>query len=601
MQEQSQESFEGTGGGERSEPEPGPSTRRPRPARGGKWRRHRYTPEERRAAVEAYLRGGGTQDEVSAAFGVSLESLRTWLRVYRRSGPKGLEGVIVGQGLKRGRKPLAPELAEQIVATKRSYPDFGLRKVRDYLARFMGLRVSAGGVRSVLRRAGVPPTEPPRRRGRRREIVRRFERSRPGELWQSDITSFVLARESRRVYLIVFLDDFSRYVVAWGLHVHQRQEVAIEALLEGIARFGKPREVLTDQGRQYYAWRGKSDFQKLLVREGMEHVVSRAHHPETLGKCERLWETVGRELWDRVHPADLAEARERLGHYFAYYNHFRPHQGIDGMVPADRFFGAESEVRAAIETSITANELRLALGEAPRHPVYLVGRVGDEVVSVHGERGRVVVSVNGQRSEMGLNELGMEVHGDDGDSGGSKGAAGDEEAAARAGVEVGAAGTSDQGDLGRGERGGAQEGAGSDDGAPGILAGAAEQERAGEEAERAADPRVADEPAGDGGDGGGDAEAAERETRADAEAGPGGEGLAQADRAARARERAADATDPTAADDAGQRAPRAPEGGAACREAAEEGGGTARSGTGRGTSCGNVDAATSPASRGCSA
>ena len=83
--------------------------------------------------------------------------------------------------------------------------------------------------------------------------------------------------------------------------------------MDGIERFGKPEEVLSDQGRQYFAWRGKSDFQRLLVREGIQHVVSRTHHPETLGKCERLWETVGVELWQRVQPQDLGEARERLG------------------------------------------------------------------------------------------------------------------------------------------------------------------------------------------------------------------------------------------------------------------------------------------------
>jgi transposase InsO family protein len=82
-----------------------------------------------------------------------------------------------------------------------------------------------------------------------------------------------------------FLDDCSRFVVAWGLQLHQRQELVTECLLEGIQRFGKPREVLTDQGRQYYSWRGKSEFDVLMERDGIRHVVSRPHNPETLGKC----------------------------------------------------------------------------------------------------------------------------------------------------------------------------------------------------------------------------------------------------------------------------------------------------------------------------
>ena len=108
------------------------------------------------------------------------------------------------------------------------------------------------------------------------------------------------------------LDDFSRYVVSASLYLHQRQEIVIETYLEGVARFGKPQEVLSDQGRQYFAWRGKSDFQKLLRRDGVHHAVARAHHPETVGKCERLWETIKKEFWDRVQPKDLADARARL-------------------------------------------------------------------------------------------------------------------------------------------------------------------------------------------------------------------------------------------------------------------------------------------------
>jgi len=44
-------------------------------------------------------------------------------------------------------------------------------------------------------------------------------------------------------------------------------------------KFGRPEEVLSDQGRQYFSWRGRSEFQRRLEREGVKHVVSRSHHP----------------------------------------------------------------------------------------------------------------------------------------------------------------------------------------------------------------------------------------------------------------------------------------------------------------------------------
>ena len=56
----------------------------------------------------------------------------------------------------------------------------------------------------------------------------------------------------------------------------------MDSLLLGIQRFGKPEEVLIDQGRQYFRWRGRSEFQKLLDREGIKYLVARSHHPQTL-------------------------------------------------------------------------------------------------------------------------------------------------------------------------------------------------------------------------------------------------------------------------------------------------------------------------------
>jgi transposase InsO family protein len=340
-------------------------------------------------------------------WGVSEGSLRAWMRRYRKGGPKALETGELGRPRGEGRSQLPLPLQAEIVRTKRRFPDFGLKKVRDFLARFQGKRVSTGSVRKVLRSEGLhAPLERPRRK--KRALVRRFERAKPGELWQTDITTFVLTRSRVRVYLVVFLDDFSRYVVSWALATQQKSELVCEALMEGIERFGKPEEVLSDQGRQYFAWRGKSNFQRLLLREGIRHVVARTHHPETLGKCERLWETIGTELWERAQPQELGEARARLGHYFAHYNHFRPHQGIGGLVPADRFFGAEVVLRKTLEARMDADELALALETTPRKGVYVFGQVGDQQVSLHGERGRIVlVTSEGVRKELALEDLGL--------------------------------------------------------------------------------------------------------------------------------------------------------------------------------------------------
>lgn len=365
------------------------------------------SPARRKEAVEAYLKSGRTFGEFAKIWGVSSKSLGKWCKIYEERGAAALESGIYGTG-KRGRKGSSPHVKAQIVAVQSENPSFGLKKVRDFLYRFRGVKVSTGTVRKTVKEAKLPRAPlPPKKRRKAKDKIRRFERSKPMQMWQSDITSFVLTRHSQRVYLTVFIDDHSRYIVSWSLLLRQKSDLVMDSLLLGIQRFGKPEEVLTDQGRQYFSWRGKSDFQKLLDREGIKHVVARSHHPQTLGKCERFWETVGQEFWERVKPQELEDTRTRFGHFIAHYNHFRPHQGIDGMTPADRFFGVASEVKRAIEETLTQNELRLAVGDAPRSPVFLIGQIGDQPVSLHGESGSLVIQTpNGAIQHLDYSQFG---------------------------------------------------------------------------------------------------------------------------------------------------------------------------------------------------
>ncbi|OFZ29536.1 MAG: hypothetical protein A2622_07360 [Bdellovibrionales bacterium RIFCSPHIGHO2_01_FULL_40_29] len=427
-------------------------------------KKHTYSAEERILAVESFKKSGLSLVNFSKVFGVSQGSLSSWRNIYDNSGPQGLSTEPIRNN-PRGRKAIDDGLKEEIKKVKNENPSFGLRKVRDFLKRFKGVKVSHKTVGKTLKENNIPLLPGPKAR-RKRAKIRRFERAKPMQLWQSDITSYMLTRHARRVYLTVFMDDHSRYIVAWNLQLRQTNELVMDCLLNGIQNFGKPEEVLTDQGRQYFAWRGKSEFKKILDREGIAHVVSRSHHPQTLGKCERFWETVKNELWERAKPQELGEARERLKHFINHYNHFRPHQGLDGMVPADRFFGVEKEVRERIEMSIGENALRMSLGELPRVPVFLVGQIGDQSISLHGESGQLVINTSdGVTKTIDYEKFG---HGKEQISGARKKAEGPQK---RESNEGAADGDSSEGALDGSNEGTAGQSSVNGDVFDGILAG----------------------------------------------------------------------------------------------------------------------------------
>ena len=161
--------------------------------------------------------------------------------------------------------------------------------------------------------------------------------------------------------------------------------------------------MLTDNGSQYVTWRGKSAFRREMEKRGIKHIVAKPHRPQTLGKIERFWGTLWRECLETAVFLDLEDARRRIGHFIDYYNFQRPHQGIEGLVPADRFFGAAPEVLATLRKRVAANALELARNGVPKSPFYVTGRIGERAFSVHAEGERMILKREGQeRTEVDL-------------------------------------------------------------------------------------------------------------------------------------------------------------------------------------------------------
>jgi transposase InsO family protein len=360
---------------------------------------HSFTPQQRLMILDIWERSGAPAGDFASLVGLSCHTLYAWRKRFTEQGPAGLLDQV--RGAPRGSR-LSEPTQRAILMLKRTHPEWGIDRIHDVLLRGEGFAASSAAIRRVLLESGyeietvaTSPHPEPR--------PKRFERSKPNQLWQSDLFTFLLKRESRRVYTVVFLDDHSRFVVGHGIHATPGGALVREVLEAAIRNFGAPEEVLTDQGPQYHAWRGKSSFKKHLEKRGIKHLVSRARHPQTLGKTERFWGTLWRECLETAIFSDLEDARRRVAHYVDYYNFQRTHQGIDGLVPADRFFSAAPEVRKTLESRVAQNALDLARHGTPRQSVYLTGRVGNEGISLHGEGGKLVLTTGeGRRQEVDL-------------------------------------------------------------------------------------------------------------------------------------------------------------------------------------------------------
>ena len=356
------------------------------------------TAEQRLLLLDTWQRSGLAAKDFAALVGVSKHTLYVWKQKFDAQGPGGL--VDQPRGGPKGSR--LPELTKRtILMLKQANPDWGCQRISDMLVRGPALPASPATVARVLHEAGYQMEEVTTRP--HADHVRHFERAQPNQLWQTDLFTFVLKRQNRRVYLVAFMDDHSRFLVSYGLHASQSSALVLEVLRAGIASYGTPQEILTDNGSQYVTWRGKSAFSKELEKRGIRQVVAAPRRPQTLGKIERFWGTLWRECVAGAVFLDLGDAQRRLGWFIDHYNFQRPHQGIDGLTPADRFFGAAPEVRRTLQARVAANALELARHGLPKAPFYLTGQVGGQPFSVHAEGERMILTrAEGERQEIDL-------------------------------------------------------------------------------------------------------------------------------------------------------------------------------------------------------
>lgn len=351
----------------------------------------RYTIAEKVSILKEYEKRGQSVNRFCHWYGVSNDSLAQWQKKYNELGEAGLAS-------KNGGLPkteVAESVKAEIIRLKKENPVMGGRQISDWLLRNKFVTVTYLTVLKVLKtnsETAALVKEYHHRPGRTHPKVHRFERSNARDMYQMDIMVWML-KGLFRVYMIICLDDYSRFVVSFGIFRRARSSEVVDVLRAAIELYGQPKEVLTDNGPQFYAWRGKSEFKRFLVKSGIQGVRSRPRHPQTLGKVESFWRNLNQELLSRIPISSFEEMQQKVEAWVKYYNYQRPHQGINGLVPADRFFGIEKPIHEAMEKG--AAMVKDALVVDPKRlkePMYLVGRVDGREIRLMAKEGSIIVS-----------------------------------------------------------------------------------------------------------------------------------------------------------------------------------------------------------------
>jgi len=304
----------------------------------------RLTPATRWELVQHVL-GGWPQAEVARFFRVSRATVAKWVRRYREAGVVGLQDRTSRPQSQPRQTPAETAAAICALRQERSW---GPHRI----AWALGLARST--VYAVLRRAGLHRLAWLHRTTR--QIVR-YERAKPGDLLHLDVKklgrippgggkrllpSFAEThsgpKRSLRLgfdFLHVAVDDHSRYAYVEALPNEGGAATAafLHRALTHFAQHGvRIQRVLTDNGGGYRS----HAFQTIASIWGLRLKRTRPYRPQTNGKAEAFNKILQNE-WAYAQPFSSNDQRTALlPHYLAYYNHERPHGGIQGATPASR-------------------------------------------------------------------------------------------------------------------------------------------------------------------------------------------------------------------------------------------------------------------------
>ena len=244
------------------------------------------TEQRYRAVLEA---GAGVPvTEVAERYGVSRQSVHTWLVRYRQDGIAGLEDRSHQVHYHPWRIPVQVE--ELICELRRDHPKWGPRRLVFEMGR-RGHQVTRSTVyRTLVRNGLVEPTS----RRRRRKDYRRWERSVAMELWQLDVTASAFLIDGTEVKIVTGIDDHSRFCVLAKAVMRATARPVCLAFIDAMRVYGVPEEVLTDNGKVFTGRFHKPGapvevlFDKICRENGITHRLTKIHSPTTTGKIERL-------------------------------------------------------------------------------------------------------------------------------------------------------------------------------------------------------------------------------------------------------------------------------------------------------------------------
>lgn len=268
------------------------------------------------------------------------KTLGKWLSLYNRGG---MDALIPKTRCDKGASRVATqEAAMEIHRLRREYPRLNATQIHEQLVQdgILPAAVSVSSVQRYIRRNNLKGAVVSETKDRKA-----FEEAYFGGMWQANTCYLPYIREnrqSRRVYLIMILDDHSRMIVGGRLFYQENAVNFQQMLRDAVAAYGIPHKLYADNGAPY------SNEQLSFICGSIGTVL--LHTPVRdgagKGKVERNFRTL-KERW--LYGIDVSNIRSLEEFNRMLSGSIRRHNttvhSVTGQTPLERYLLINERVR----------------------------------------------------------------------------------------------------------------------------------------------------------------------------------------------------------------------------------------------------------------
>lgn len=296
--------------------------------------------------------------QICRQYGISDRTLRRHLEQYRKHG---FDGLKPKSRERKNSPPAIPDnIMDQAVLLRREVPGRSVSQIIRILE-WEGLAEPGQIKRSTLQEklaAGGYSTRHMKMYAGGGIAARRYQHKYRNRLWHSDIKYGPYLPigpdgKPKQVFLVVFIDDATRFVVHGEFYPVLDQIIIEDAFRQAVQKYGVPETVYFDNGKQYRTrWMNRA-----CSKMGIRLLYARPYSPESTGKVERFNRVVDSFLSEAA--LEKPKSLESLNTLFRVwldecYQH-KPHSALANSMSPDTAYRSDSKALKYIDPEILAS------------------------------------------------------------------------------------------------------------------------------------------------------------------------------------------------------------------------------------------------------